>query len=49
MNAIAIKRIPNPRHTRIVLDARKALRIVPPSEGVWAEPIAKAEVDNGHG
>lgn len=31
----AILRIPNPEHTRRVLDTRRALRLVPPSEGVW--------------
>lgn len=33
---LAIKRIPNPDHTRRVLETRRALRLVPPSEGVWA-------------
>lgn len=35
MSALAILRIPNPKHVQRVLMARAALRIVPPSEGVW--------------
>lgn len=35
MTAFAIKLIPNVEHTRRVLASRIALRLVPPSEGVW--------------
>lgn len=30
-----IRCFPNPKHVKRVLAARKALRIIPPSEGSW--------------
>ena len=43
MTRPTILRIPNPEHTRRVLETRKALRLVPPGEGVWlALPERKA-------
>lgn len=35
MSALAIKCIDNPKHVQRVLRTRVALRIIPPSEGVW--------------